>query len=113
MVDLIPQKRDPVLGESTSMPRISFGAFLILVGMFGGGLSVCATILYEAGSIKATMEDGIASERSTREHESSEYARQFQDIRNSQADMRADLRDVRAYLLSTRPGTLQHTPDEK
>lgn len=81
------------------MPRISFGAFLILVGMFGGGLSVCATILYEAGSIKATLEDGISSERGIREHESAENARQFKDIRDSIQDEHSEIRDIRNYLL--------------
>lgn len=110
MVDL-PPRRGAFISEETLMPRISFGAFLILIGMTAGGLSVCATILYEAGQLKATMEDGISMERGMREHESAETGRRFKGIEDSQAEMRVDLRDIHQYMLNTRPGDLQHRPN--
>lgn len=84
---------------------------MILVGMIGGMSSVCGTILYEAGSLRATLEDAISTERGIREHESNEYGRRFKGIEDSQAEIRVDLRDIHTYLLSNRPGDLSHRPN--
>lgn len=111
MVDVDPPRRGVFITEDTLMPRISLGATLILIGMLGGFASLCGSILYEAGELKATMESGISAERGMREHESAETGRRFKGMEDSQAEMRVDLRDIHQYLLSTRPGDLQHRPN--
>lgn len=111
MVDVDPPRRGAFIAEDTLMPRISFGAVLILIGMIGGLGSVCGTIAYETGSLRATLEDGITTERGMREHEAAENGRRFKGIEDSQAEIRTDLRDIHGYLLSTRPGDILHRPN--
>jgi hypothetical protein len=113
VVDIDQPRRGAFVTEDTLMPRISFGAVLILIGMIGGLGSVCGTIAYETGSLRSTLEDGIATERGMREHEAAENGRRFKGIEDSQAEIRTDLRDIHGYLLSNRRGDLQHsTPDK-
>lgn len=86
---------DNVADETTTgswvTREVSLGNVLLLIGMLGTAL----TGVWQAGEIRATLEDGIRAEREMRQSELAALANRVTDVQN-------DVREVRKLVMANR-----------
>lgn len=76
-------------------PVITLGTLLVIVSMGIGLAGTLITVVWQAGTLRATLEDSIQAEHLLRETEN-------KAITASLAEVRSDVRDLRTVILNTR-----------